>query len=246
MTRVAAVTKAGDVVNFVDIDLSTVKTVDDLIAKLNANGNGNTAPKSSFAASLEAGKLVIKTQDEAAYGIAINEMDSKVGAGNKGFSNFFGFNNLLTASIDPVLNPSISNSIELEPRFLVPSGDVNLSVGTLDVTAGLGKNGISESGKSDGGLHVIDRMAKALEPSMDDANEFLAMLSQDSALTKSRQDVARATKVSLDEQIANKTGINRDEQFKNIETYRNLFAAVAKVLSVRLEMDKQTLEIFRS
>lgn len=244
-TRIAAVSKTGEVVNFVEIDLATVASVDDILAKINTNGNGNVAPNSSFDASIVNGKIIIKAKDELAYGIAINEMDSKIGVDGKGFSHFFGFNNLLKAQIDPVLNPSLSNTIEVDPRFLVPEGHVYLSVGTLDVKADIGKLGITESGKSDDGLVLIDRMAKALEPSVDYSNEFLSTISQDSALTKSRRDVAKTTKTSLDEQIANKTGINKDEQFKNIETYRNLFAAVAKVLTVRFDMNKETLGIFR-
>jgi flagellar hook-associated protein 1 FlgK len=89
--RVAATDSAGLVIELLDIDLSTMSTVGDLVTAI----NGMTNMSASLNAS---GKMVITPS--GSYNFALNEMTSAVTVGNRtlGVSNFLGLNDFFASN----------------------------------------------------------------------------------------------------------------------------------------------------
>jgi flagellar hook-associated protein 1 len=111
-TTFAVVSTSGDLVAKTTIDLSTLATVGDAVAAINAGLGG------SATATLTAGKLVISAS-AAGTGVAIGEEDATASSrGGVGFSQFFGMNDLVRSPDSPLVP---SGFIASDPHGFLPS-----------------------------------------------------------------------------------------------------------------------------
>lgn len=123
--RIAVIDRSdGSVVEFLDLALGGLNTVDDVIAAINGMANAS--------ASLDSNGRLTVSAGASSYGIAIDEMDSAVttvGTDTRGFSHFFGLNDLFRANI----NGSTYNSFATAQQ---PSSTAALGLtGTLSFEA---------------------------------------------------------------------------------------------------------------
>lgn len=137
--RIAVTNADGVVQNFTDLNLANpayLNTID-VVNDINAIPGIDAAINAS-------GQLVINSIDPD-LGVSINEMDSDVGAGNQGFSDFFGLNNLFRG--DSAENIRVSEYLLSDSDFLalgqldggaaLAPGDTGITAGDTTVTQGL-------------------------------------------------------------------------------------------------------------
>ncbi len=125
IVRLAVVDASGDLVNAaLDLDLTTVTTVDQVVNAINNPVTGLLGATASISA---AGNLII-TANNAANGIAINENTSQITGTTTAFSQFFGLNDLFVGTDSTTI--AVRAAILANPS-LVATGQLSL---TADVT----------------------------------------------------------------------------------------------------------------
>ena len=106
--RVAVLDEDGAVQEVADLDLSTYATYNDLVAAIDA--------MSGLSAAIDADGQVVITADDPDRGVALNEMDSAVGAEAEGLSTHLGLNDLYV--IDDAGQIALRSDIAETPDLL--------------------------------------------------------------------------------------------------------------------------------
>eukprot|EP01093_Parvamoeba_rugata_P003679 TRINITY_DN1498_c1_g11_i1.p1 TRINITY_DN1498_c1_g11~~TRINITY_DN1498_c1_g11_i1.p1 ORF type:complete len:461 (-),score=95.48 TRINITY_DN1498_c1_g11_i1:14-1396(-) len=125
--RLAATDEDGNAVEIIEIDLSTITTVQDLVDAINSSTYLDASVGSD-------GTLEIAASDDD-YGVSIINMDASVGADDQGFSDYFGLNDMFTGT--DAGNISV-NSAWLDDTSRLPVGS-----GSDDATLAVGDSVIS-------------------------------------------------------------------------------------------------------
>lgn len=228
--RIATVDSDGTVVAAADIDLSTLATVQDLADALNA--------VSGITAAIDADGHLTVGADDSSLGVAINEMDSAVGSGDQGLSNYFGLNDLLTGSSADTI--AVRADIAVQPDLLAVGklddgdlavGDAGIAAGDADVAATL-HNVLDGNWSFDaaGGLG-------AATCNMADYAARIVSTAATVAETKATDlSVEEATYDSLQASYSSATGVNVDEETARLTELETAYAAIAKILEAIQEM----------
>ncbi|MGH1403434.1 MAG: flagellar hook-associated protein FlgK [Alphaproteobacteria bacterium] len=231
--RIAVLDQAGVVTNYADLNIAAYATVSDVINDINAQLGPDVT------ASLNAdGELVIAANN-AGEGVAINELDSDVGADNRGFSHYFGLNNIYDGedASDIVVSQYLQDDFAALGITRL-SDDAGLAVGDLGVAPGAGE------------------VAKELNEqffvnvSFAQAGNFPALTSSLSDYgNKIMSDVAGRASDALQESstnslilgqtltsLQNAEGVNIDEEMAHLVDLEAKYEAAATLLSVLQEM----------
>ncbi|MBL4589120.1 MAG: hypothetical protein JKY11_03450 [Alphaproteobacteria bacterium] len=227
IVRIGITDDSGVVQSFTDVDLTVFATVGDAVTALNA--------LPGITASLDPdGRLVVDSIDPT-LGISINEMTSDVGADNRGFSHFFGLNNMFTGL----------GAEDIQVAEYLRDDSDHLAIGQLSGSAGLG---IGDIGITVGDSTVVQALSTSLDTavSFNAAGDFSAQnvslrVYAESIMSRAAlKGSIAANELSAAESIRqqgadfmnNVSGVNIDEETAILLELESHYQASAHVISV--------------
>ena len=235
--RLAATDEDGNAVEVIEIDLSTITTVQDLVDAINSSTYLDASVGSD-------GTLEIAASDDD-YGVSIINMDASVGAEDQGFSDYFGLNDMFTGT--DAGNISV-NSAWLDDTSRLPVGS-----GSDDATLAVGDSVIS-SGSSD----VAEALADLFDENVsfdaagnlgstkttlsDYAAEILSDVVQQASSAETEASVATSAYEELVESFSNQYGVNTDEEALTLSNLQSAYEAAAAILEITQSLMDTLLE----
>jgi flagellar hook-associated protein 1 FlgK len=235
--RLAATDEDGNAVEVIEIDLSTITTVQDLVDAINSSTYLDASVGSD-------GTLEIAASDDD-YGVSIINMDASVGADDQGFSDYFGLNDMFTGT--DAGNISV-NSAWLDDTSRLPVGS-----GSDDATLAVGDSVIS-SGSSD----VAEALADLFDENVsfdaagnlgstkttlsDYAAEILSDVAQQASSAETEASVASSAYEELVESFSNQYGVNTDEEALTLSNLQSAYEAAAAILEITQSLMDTLLE----
>ncbi|HAY49807.1 MAG TPA: flagellar hook-associated protein FlgK [Thalassospira sp.] len=235
--RLAATDEDGNAVEVIEIDLSTITTVQDLVDAINSSTYLDASVGSD-------GTLEIAASDDD-YGVSIINMDASVGADDQGFSDYFGLNDMFTGT--DAGNISV-NSAWLDDTSRLPVGS-----GSDDATLAVGDSVIS-SGSSD----VAEALADLFDENIsfdaagnlgstkttlsDYAAEILSDVAQQASSAETEASVATSAYEELVESFSNQYGVNTDEEALTLSNLQSAYEAAAAILEITQSLMDTLLE----
>lgn len=235
--RLAATDEDGNAVEIIEIDLSTITTVQDLVDAINSSTYLDASVGSD-------GTLEITASDDD-YGVSIINMDASVGAEDQGFSDYFGLNDMFTGT--DAGNISV-NSAWLDDTSRLPVGS-----GSDDATLAVGDSVIS-SGSSD----VAEALADLFDENVsfdaagnlgstkttlsDYAAEILSDVAQQASSAETEASVATSAYEELVESFSNQYGVNTDEEALTLSNLQSAYEAAAAILEITQSLMDTLLE----
>lgn len=239
--RVAVTDADGVVTEFVDIDMTLVNDVNDLINDINAGLVGATA-------SLDAnGSLVIEATNNA-EGIALSDMGGVDVAGSgQGVSDYFGLNDFFDTGSTGAEDIRVRSDLLDNPEHMsvgALSTDPALVVGDIGVMAG---DATTATALSD--MFVADQTFDAAGDLVGQNDTFQGYLSSIIASGANKIDDAARNAENAQyeydaakETLVNATGVNVDEELTNITVIENAYSSSAQVMATVQEMFDTLLE----
>lgn len=238
--RLVATDEDGNAVEILDIDLTTVTTVQDLVDQINGSTNMSATVNAD-------GTLTIASTDDD-YGVSIINMDAEIGADAQGFSDYFGLNDMFTGTGADDISV---NSAWLADSSLVPTGS-----GSDDATLAVGDSVIS-SGSSE----VAEALANVFDTNVsfdaagnlgstkttlsDYASEILSDVAQQASTAETKASVASTAFSDLVESFSNQYGVNTDEEALTLANLESAYEAAAAVLEITQSLMDTLLEAVR-
>ncbi|MBI1326393.1 MAG: flagellar hook-associated protein FlgK [Alphaproteobacteria bacterium] len=229
--RLSTTDSAGVVQAYYDIDLSTTGgTVIGIMAAINA------FPE--FTAVLDAdGQLQISAVNPA-HGVAINEMDSSVGPSGRGFSHFFGLNNLFEGTGSE--NMAIAAYLQTSPDYLavsVLSNSLTLAVGDIGVSAGNGATALAAANilkDANVSFSAAGGFAAQNTSIFTYAEKFTSNAAYAAALAENDYTTLNLTYEQTVSLLNNEAGVNVDEETaKMIELEAKYGASATMIATIR-------------
>lgn len=230
--RVAVLDSSSDVVSYKDIDLSTATSVSDVLNDLNS--------VSGVTAYINASGDMVVASTDSADGIAINSMTSSVGSGSKGFSDYFGLNDLLTgdsASDVKVRGDLSSGTATLAAGML--SGAASLTIGKSGIASGDGSIATSLSAALSAtttGFSASGTLGKQTTSFSGYASSIVSGIAT-AASTASSAATLKDTALSIQQtSFSNQTGVNTDTESALLTQLESQYTAAAKVIAIAQSM----------
>ncbi|SOC29121.1 flagellar hook-associated protein FlgK [Thalassospira xiamenensis] len=238
--RLVATDEDGNATEILDIDLTTVTTVQDLVDQINASANMTATVNAD-------GTLTIASSDDD-YGVSIVNMDAEVGADAQGFSDYFGLNDMFTGTGADDISV---NAAWLADSSLVPTGS-----GSDDAALAVGDSVISP-GSSD----VAEALANVFDTNVsfdaagnlgstkttlsDYASEILSDVAQQASSAETKASVASTSYSDLVESFSNQYGVNTDEEALTMANLESAYEAAAAILEITQSLMDTLLEAVR-
>ncbi|HLG81812.1 MAG TPA: flagellar hook-associated protein FlgK [Bradyrhizobium sp.] len=232
--RIAEVDSSGKLKGYLDLDLSTVSTVGDVVTQINSS----TATSGLSASINSSGQLVISATGSG-DGVAINEMTSSVGASGEGFSDYFGLNDLVTGS----------SASDIAVRSDLLDGSAALPTATLDGSATLSTG---SSVLSSGSQTVVNDLYDALTGSTSFAAagglaattgtfaNYAASIVSDAATKSSNASAAYTAKQTAQStyssSLSSESGVNLDQESARLSSLQNEYSAASELISAIEQM----------
>ncbi|MCP1750455.1 flagellar hook-associated protein FlgK [Bradyrhizobium elkanii] len=224
--RIAVADKSGNLVSYQDLDLSSYAMVGDLATAINGI--------SGLSASVDAnGHLSISTTTSG-NGVAINEMTSAVGSSAQGFSDYFGFNDLITGT----------GASDIAVRSDILNGTAALPTATLDASSTMAAG---NSVLSPGSATVVNALSSALTGSTNfgmagglgattgSFTDYAAAIVANVAGKATQASAAYTAKQTAQSTYANslssQSGVNIDEESANLSALQNKYAAASQIIT---------------
>lgn len=237
--RLAVTNSDGTAADVVDIDLSTLSTVQDLMDAINATGSATAGIGSD-------GKLTIAATD-GSTGIALGG-DTAVGSGSKGLSAFFGFNDILTGTgaSDLRVSPALLNDSSRLPTAALSTAG-GLAAGDTALTSGDATTASALSAVLTGTLSFD--AAGGMSGRKGTAAAYAADIIQGIATAASAADTASdnatAYSDSLTTTLTSQSGVNVDEETATISSLQSAYESAAAVMEVLQEMFETALSMIK-
>lgn len=238
--RIAVVNSSGVVQSYTDVDLSAYATVGALVTALNG--------LAGMSASLNAnGELVINA-DNSGEGIAMNQLNSSVGADSDSFGMYFGFSNIFTGTgaeqitLSSYLkaSPDALSSSLLDDDAAMVAGDTGIVAGNGEVAIEIYKAVTGNSSFSAAGGFAS--MSTSLSTYANKVISFVANASEDA---KTEAETAQNLHAGLKETMENSTGVNIDEETAKMVELESQYEASAIVLSTLQELFDSLMSAMR-
>jgi flagellar hook-associated protein 1 FlgK len=228
--RIAVVDGSGKLVAApLDLDLTTVATVTDVVNAINAALGANGT------ASIVGGKLQIDAAN-AANGIAINEGTSAIGT--KGFSNYFGLNDFF------VNTGGTSSAAGIQVRSDIVTSPSLMSRGDLSMTAAIAGDSAITSGNNT----IAARIATAFDTRVnfsaagglpastttlsDYSGQILGLNATSAANATNTLTYQQGLYADVKNRADSVSGVNIDEEMANLIKLQQNYGAVSRVISV--------------
>ena len=241
--RLAVVDGNGDLINTaLDLDLTTVTTINELVIALNDGATGLIGATASVTAG---GNLVI-TANDPANGISINEDTSQVNG--IGFSHFLGLNDLFVGADSSTIavrqeildNPSLvaTARLSLTADVVPPADPTAITIGdnrTVQELAGVFSTvlGFAAVGGLPSGNFTLDEFA----------GNILKLNAVQAANAAEEQSLQQVLFDDLDFRNASFSGVNVDEELANLVVLQNAFNASTRVFSIASEMLDELIDL---
>ncbi len=238
--RLAATDEDGNAVEVIEIDLSTITTVQDLVDAINAS----TYLDASIGSD---GTLEIAASDDD-YGVSIMNMDASVGVDDQGFSDYFGLNDMFVGTD--------AGDISVNSAWLDDTSNLPVGSGSDDATLAVGDSVIS-SGSSD----IAEALADLFDENIsfdaagdlgstkttlsDYAAEILSDVAQQASSAETNASVASGAYAELVESFSNQYGVNTDEEALTLSNLESAYEAAAAILEITQSLMDTLLEAVR-
>lgn len=217
--RVVVSDSSAATVSALDIDLSAVATVDDLLTQLNSI--------SGLSASLDsAGRLVVQaTGSGTGVSLSGGTLDGE------GASARFGLNDLLTGT----------GATDIAVRANILSSPSLLATGSVSTASSLAAGDVAVTGGSgDPAQAMADALAKADISTA--AADLVASVGTLLTQAKASQTAAETTLTTLTDRFSSKYGVNVDEESARITDLENAYSASAQIISAVNQMFESLLQ----
>ena len=222
-----------------DIDLTTTADVNAVLTAINTN----PAFAGLVTASVDANNKLSIVATNADDGIAINESTSNVVGGGRGFSHFFGLNDLLVGDTTINLGSTLTvrSDVKSDPQLL-SSGALSNAGGlvTNDVALTAGDNSIAQLLANKLTADVSFAAAGNLGATTTSFSEYGASILSTNAAAAVREAESLAFRSTLHDemsvQLSQFTGVNIDEELARLVELENAFGASARVVSIINDM----------
>ena len=229
--RIGVVDGSGTIVEVLDLALGGLATINDVALAIDGMANASASINGI-------GRLVISA-DNAANGIAINEMNSQVGG--VGFSHSFGLNDFFvtTSSTSVARNIAVRGDIVANPTLLAR--------GEMHPT-----NAAAAPGITVGGNTVVQRLADRFNDIITFSAagglaststtlggygaEIVSLHANQAESAVERLAFRESLVADLNNQAASVSGVNVDQEMANLLLYQNAYAASARVINTASEM----------
>lgn len=224
--RIGVIDPNGITMNYTDINLGGMTTINDVLTALNGVANIN--------ASLDADGALVIASTLPNSGVAIAAMTSSVGPLNQNFSHFFGMNDLFVGQNASTID--IADVLQQNNDYL-PAGAFSSSL-----TLAVGDRGLA---RGDGSIAdaVADLMSSNV--SFGSAGNFSAqtntltrymesIISNGASRAKIAQSEADTAQTIYDQTknyLLNKTGVNIDEETAKMVDLQTKYQAAASVIA---------------
>jgi len=233
-TKIAITDANGDLVAPpVELDLTAYATVGALVTAI------NTALGADGTAQIVAGRVEIDAA-VSTNGIAINENDTDIGG--RGFSHYFGMNDLLvgdtttnlatniTVRADIVATPRLAAHTELSPTAAL-AGDTAITAGGNTVAQRLAAK-FSENLN----FAASGELGPTATTITDYASQILSFNATQATEASSQIAFKEVLHADIKFRADSFSGVNVDQEMADLITLQNSFAAVARVITVTSEM----------
>jgi len=222
--RVAVTDQSGTAAEVLDIDLSTLSTLQDVVDAINTMGNAS--------ASISAdGKLVIAA-NSASNGVAL-------GGDGGAFSTAYGMNDLLTGS----------GASDIKISSAIGANSALLATGALSTASGLTAGGTalaSGDGSVAQALSASFSTARSFDAAGGLAGRTTTLAGYAGAVIQGAATLAAAASATHDSQnsyttslettFSSQSGVNVDEETAAISTLQSAYEAAAAVMNALQEM----------
>jgi flagellar hook-associated protein 1 FlgK len=239
--RVAVMDNAGNVINYSDINLAAMTTVNDVLTALNGVAGVTAAINAD-------GELSI-TASPSTNGIAINPLNSAVTSSTgQSLSQYFGLNDLLIGTsaeniqVNSYLtsNPELLAIGQLSSSATLAAGDrgVNRGDGSIaDALADLLNNNVSFAAAGDFAAqsNTLQRYAQA----------FMSAAASNADLAQKAADTSQEIFNASNDLLTSSSGVNIDEETAKLLQYQNQYEAGAQVVSTIQEMLQTLIDAMR-
>jgi flagellar hook-associated protein 1 len=239
--RFAVTDSSGKLVAYADLDLSSYATVGDLAAAIDG--------VSGLAATIDSSGHLVVSAEASGNGVAINQMNSAVGAGKQGLSEWLGLNNLLTGSSaadlavrsDILAAPGRLPSSKLDSAATLRVGDVVVSPGSTTIATALRD---ALTGSTD--FAAAGSLAATRTSFAGYSAQIIAGAATASATAKSALATKETAQATLANAMASQSGVNIDEEVAQMSELENLYSAAAQMMSTLNQMFETLLGMVRS
>jgi flagellar hook-associated protein 1 FlgK len=239
--RFAAVDSDGNLVAYADLDLSSYATVGDLVSAIDGI--------SGLSASLDSDGYLVVSADDSSNGVAVNELDSAVGADSQGLSDWLGLNDLVTATSaadfsvrsDILSNTSLLAVSQLDSSSSLTTGDSVVSSGSGTISAALVD--LFEESHS---FAAAGNLGSATSTFANYASEVVGAVSTTYASAEDELTTATALQSSVADAISSESGVNIDEESNLLSELQTMYEAAAQIVSVLNELFSTLLDMVGS
>ena len=231
--RVAVTDRTGTIVNYSDINLSSMTNINDVMTALNGIP-GVTASLNTD------GQLKI-TATPSTNGISINPMTSSVTSSTgESFSSYFGLNDLFTGTAG-ASDIKVSNYLLNAPEYLaigVLSSSATLAVGDRGVNRGDGSiaQSLSDMLNSNVPFNAAGDFAAQNNTLQRYAQAFMSSAASKADLAQKDSDTSLQVYKTSSDLLTSHNGVNVDEETAKLLVYQNQYQAGAQVVKTIQEM----------
>lgn len=228
--RVALVDNAGVLQNYADVNLAGMTNVGDLITALNGVPN--------ISASLNADGALVVASTLTGSGVALNEMNSSVGAGGVGASMYFGLQDLFTgnSASSLIVKPSLSSNQNYLATGTLSSGAI--AAGDNVITRGDGSTALAMSQILK--ANVPFDAAGNFSAQSNTLNRYVEAIIADGAtkakVADNQYETSNLIYSQTKETLNNKSGVNIDEETTKMLELQNAYETSARLISTIRDM----------
>jgi len=225
--RLAVTDKSGNLVSYQDLNLASYSTVGDLVTAING--------MSGLSASIDSSGHLSIAATGSGNGVAVNEMTSAVGSAGEGFSDYFGLNDLVTAT----------GASDFAVRSDLLAGSAALPTATLDASATLT---VGKSVLSSGSATVIDALQSTLTQSTsfaaagglgattssftDYAASIVANVASKATQATAAFTAKQTAQSTYASSLSSQSGVNLDEETSRLSSLQNKYTAASELIQV--------------
>jgi flagellar hook-associated protein 1 len=225
--RLAVTDQSGNLVSYQDLNLASYSTVGDLVTAING--------MSGLSASIDSSGHLSITATGSGDGVAINEMTSAVGSGGAGFSDYFGLNDLVTAT----------GASDFAVRSDILSGTTALPTSTLDSSATLT---VGSQMLSSGSASIVNALydkltgstsftaAGGLSATTSSFTDYAAAIVANAANKATQASAVYTAKETAQSTYASslsaESGVNLDQESSRLSSLQNEYTAASELIQV--------------
>lgn len=226
IVRVGVVDSDGVTINYTDINLAAMTTVNDVLTALNGVANIN--------ASLNINGELVITSTLANSGVAINAMTSDVGALNQNFSHYFGLNDMFVGTNAETID--VADYLQGDNDYLpagVFSGSATLAAGDRGVARGDGSvaDAIADLMAGNVTFNAAGNFAAQTNSLSRYMESIISNAANRAQIAESEAETADTIYSNTKDYLMNKTGVNIDEETAKMVELQTKYQASASVIA---------------